>query len=491
MLGTAKTDTLSTELHCISSVSRGVGIGSNLKNTCIISPFHNTIEVTADGSLNCFDITKINLTGGAVEGDVITFYDVLAAKVKILIFFADLNLAAAGYTTGTHTTCYYCCMRGHTAANGQDTFCCMHTFDVFRRGLKTNENNSFACFVMCLCVLSGEVYLTCCSARGCRKCTTDNLSLCESLSIKVRVKELVKRLSVNTHNCLLRSNHTFIYEVTSDLKSCLCGSLTVTGLKEIQLTFLNGKLHILHITVVVFELACDLKELLVSFRHILFQSGNRLRSTDTCNYVFALCVDEVLTIDTLSTGGRVTGKCNAGTGGVTHVTEYHCLYVNCGTPVTRDIVHTTVNDCTRVVPGTEYCLNSFHQLNLRVLRELFAHLFLIDCFVLSDNFLQIICGKVGIVLSALSFLNLIKDAFEEGLAHLHNNVGEHLDETTIRVVSKSRIAGLLREAFYCNVIQTKVQDGVHHTRHGCTCTGTNGYKERIFGITELLALHLL
>ena len=41
----------------------------------------------------------------------------------------------------------------------------------------------------------------------------------------------------------------------------------------------------------------------------------------------------------------------------------------------------------------------------------------------------------------------------------------------------------------CNfIIQAKVEDGIHHARHRCTCTGTNRYKERILGIAEL-AVH--
>ena len=40
---------------------------------------------------------------------------------------------------------------------------------------------------------------------------------------------------------------SLIYKVTSDLDSSRSGSLTVTCLQEVQLAFLDGELHILHI----------------------------------------------------------------------------------------------------------------------------------------------------------------------------------------------------------------------------------------------------
>ena len=101
-------------------------------------------------------------------------------------------------------------------------------------------------------------------------------------------------------------------------------------------------------------------ELLVALRKVFLKLGDRLRSTNTGNNVLALCVDQVLTENTLLTCGRVTCKGNTCTRCLTLVTEYHCLYVYCSTPVAWNIIHTTVNDRTRVVPGTEYSFHSSH-----------------------------------------------------------------------------------------------------------------------------------
>ena len=82
-----------------------------------------------------------------------------------------------------------------------------------------------------------------------------------------------------------------------------------------------------------------------------------------------------------------------------------------------------------------------------------------------------------------------KDAVEESLAHAHNDIREHLDESSVGIIGKSGIAGLGSKALYGHVVKTKIEDGVHHAGHGCSRTGTNGNQKRILRIAELLALH--
>ena len=99
----------------------------------------------------------------------------ISAKLEYFCFLVDLDLAASGYTAGTHTTCNDCCVGGHTAADSQDTLSCVHTFDVLRRCLKTNKDNSLAssadpCSLSFVC---SKVNLACCRARRCRKSLSD------------------------------------------------------------------------------------------------------------------------------------------------------------------------------------------------------------------------------------------------------------------------------------------------------------------------------
>ena len=132
--------------------------------------------------------------------------------------------------------------------------------------------------------------------------------------------------------CFFFCSHALVNEVTSYFKSSLCCSLTVSCLEHIEIAVLNGELHILHISVVVFKNAAYFCELLECFGELLLHLGDVHRCTNTGNNVFTLCICKEFTEETLSACSRVTCECNTGTTVITHVTECHHLYVNCCTP---------------------------------------------------------------------------------------------------------------------------------------------------------------
>ncbi len=241
----------------------------------------------------------------------------------------------------------------------------------------------------------------------------------------------------------------------------------------------------------IFQFIGNLHELFKALRQILLQFGNRLGCTDTCYHIFTLCIDQVLSINPLRAGGRIPCKSNTGARSIAHITEYHGLHIDCRAPVTRDIVHSAVYDRSLIVPGTKYRLHRLHQLYLRLLRELLALVLFIDILKSNNDFFQILCRQLCIKLDSLRFFDFVQDPLEIRLRYLHNDIGEHLDESSVRVISKSGIACLLRKSFYCHIRKTKIQDCVHHARHGSPCTGTHRNKKWILGITEFLTLLLL
>ena len=166
MLGTAKTDTFCAIFDRIGCVGRRICIGAYFQLTIFVRPLHNATEITAYRRFHCLDITLIDLTGGAIQRNIISLMELFSAQFKYLVLFIDCNVAASGYTCRPHTACHHCCVGCHTAAHSEDTFCRMHTFDVFRRRLQTNKNNSFALFVSCLRLFCGKIYFTCrCTGR--------------------------------------------------------------------------------------------------------------------------------------------------------------------------------------------------------------------------------------------------------------------------------------------------------------------------------------
>ena len=62
MLCTAETDTLSTKLSCLLSISRSISICTNLKCSELVSPAHDSAECACDCSVNSRDNTIIDVT---------------------------------------------------------------------------------------------------------------------------------------------------------------------------------------------------------------------------------------------------------------------------------------------------------------------------------------------------------------------------------------------------------------------------------------------
>ncbi|CAK7065791.1 MAG: hypothetical protein DELT_03107 [Desulfovibrio sp.] len=240
----------------------------------------------------------------------------------------------------------------------------------------------------------------------------------------------------------------------------------------------------------IFKGLSNIRKLLIYLRHLVAQMGNRLRRPDARNNVFTLCVHQVFAIELLFACGGVSRESNAGAAIVTHISEYHCLYVNRRTPACRDIIHAAIYDCPRVVPRTEHSRYGFKQLFLCILREFLAHFLLIDFFVFLDEVFQIIRIQFRVHLDAFCVFGSLELFFKFFFVDAHNNVGEHLDESPVAVIRPTRIAGLLRHTLNRNVIEAEVQDRVHHTRHGSAGAAAYGYEERIFLVAELLAGNL-
>ena len=98
------------------------------------------------------------------------------------------------------------------------------------------------------------------------------------------------------------------------------------------------------------------------------------------------------------------------------------MYIDCSSPGIRDIIVTTVNIRTGVVPGTEYGFDRSHKLFLRIIREVLTDLLFVFCLKLCCQLLKVFCCKLNVLLHAALFLHFINQLFKVLLADLHNNV---------------------------------------------------------------------
>ncbi len=101
-------------------------------------------------------------------------------------------------------------------------------------------------------------------------------------------------------------------------------------------------------------------------------------------------------------------------------------------------------------------------------------------------------GQVGVVVDAELVLEPLH-RFLEGivlvfmpLLHSHDHVAVHLDEAAVGVVGKPGVAGGGGESLHGLVVQTQIQDRVHHARHAVAGTRANAHQQRVLEVAKLL-----
>ena len=114
----------------------------------------------------------------------------------------------------------------------------------------------------------------------------------EIICCKVGMEKLVDIAWLDTLESFLFGDYSFGNKVACDL-DCSCGcTLAVTSLENPEFLVFDCKFDILHIFEAVFELLSDFYELLECAWHFLFEFGNWLWCTNTCDDIFTLCVDK-------------------------------------------------------------------------------------------------------------------------------------------------------------------------------------------------------
>ena len=124
------------------------------------------------------------------------------------------------------------------------------------------------------------------------------------------------------HSFFFRA-HTFVNKIAGYLQSSLSGPLAVSCLKHIELAVLNGKFHVLHISVMILKSLADILKLGKCLREFFFHFGNLHRRPYTCNHIFTLRIGEELAKKSLITCRRIPCESNTGTTVITHITESH------------------------------------------------------------------------------------------------------------------------------------------------------------------------
>ena len=207
-----------------------------------------------------------------------------------------------------------------------------------------------------------------------------------------------------------------------------------------------------------------------------------------------LGIDEEFAVKLLLAGRGIAGEGDAGRGRIAEIAEDHGLHIDGRAPGCGNIVQMAIGDGTRVHPAGKHRADRAPELHFRILRESVPELLLDHGLVERDDMLPLDGGKIGIVLMAETGLLVLEDFLENLVVETHDDIGIHLDEAAIAVPGKTRIAGIVAERLHGLVVETEIEDGIHHARHRGARAGAHGEQQRPSAIAELAPgdrLHLL
>lgn len=250
---------------------------------------------------------------------------------------------------------------------------------------------------------------------------------------------------------------------------------------------LDRELDVAQVSVVRFELP-----------HVAAQPGERDRVergqllqrygvADTGDDVLALGIGKVVAVQAGAPGGRVARERDSAAGIGAEVPEDHALDVDRCPETVRNVLAATVEACAVTVPRREDGEDRLPQLLGRVLRKRTTRTFEDEVLEHFDDPHEVADVQVGVVYDTVLVLDPAEDVFEERAVDAHDRTPEHLHEATVGIPREPLPVGDLGQAEHREVVQTDVQDGLHHARHGEPRPRPDREEQRVVHLSQPLA----
>ena len=483
-------DASGSKSDCVCSLLGSVGVGANRQARGLRTPLHELLEVLELLCLLSFFIVADgagdDLAGGglqfaavhnaarAIDGKEVAFLENLTGNGHRFLFVVNQHVGGSANADLAHLTRHESRVRGHAALGGQNPFGGDHPSEIFRRGFVAHQQHLFVLFIGGRCsAIRVEIDLARGGAWAGWEAFCKGLGLLDVRKIEDRSKKLVELVGRIAEHRSFPVDKLFLVHVHGELKRRGCGALSVTRLEHEQLAFLNGELHVLHVLEMFFQNRPDLHQFGERLGHFLLQTSHRLWCANPCHDVFALGVDQEFSIEFIHPVRRVTRESHSGTGCCTRVSVHHCLHVDCSTPCSRDVVFTTVHDGTVVHPGSENGTNSSLELVVNVSWKTFPGAIFDEFFEALDEFLVVFRGQFAVQKFSMIMLMLVlfDDDFKRfviftfALLHPQNHVAVHLHKAAVAIPGKALVIGRLCKREHRLVVETEVQNRVHHAGH--------------------------
>src|SRR6185503_1203683 len=411
----------------------------------------------------------------------------------------DLDRGRAADADFSHLPRHQCRVRRDTPSRRQDPFGGNHAAEIFRRRLYAHEQHGLAFLRGSDGSLGVQINLSGGGARPGGQPGCDRFRLVDFGRVEYRGKELFELVGGITHDRRLPVDQLLLLHVHGELERRHSSALAVARLQHVDDAVFDGEFEVLHVLEVLLERLPNPLELLVRLRQVLFQVSNRLRRADTGDHIFALRVDQELAVKLLRTIGGIACERDARPGGIACVPVDHRLDVHRGTPLARNVVLAAIHDRTVVHPRPEDGADGAQQLLPGRGREVLAGALLDQRLEADHEFLQIVDGQLGVF--DVLLVALVLEAFDDGLERLviligpllytQHDIPIHLDEAAIAVPREARVIGLRRQRLDRLIVESQIEDRVHHAGHRIAGAGAHRYEQRILEIAERLLRLLL
>ena len=249
----------------------------------------------------------------------------------------------------------------------------------------------------------------------------------------------------------------------------------------------------------VFKQVKDTRQLAIGIGHRLFHAerlgtcclarclGQILWCANASDHILPLSIDQIFAVIGPLARRRIARKRNARGRSVAHIAEHHSLHIDRRAPIRGDVIQAAINFRAVRIPAVKYGRNRAPELLGHILREWPAQLSLSDGLELRDQIFPVIRFKLGIGVKALVLFRDFQRFFEQPMIKAEHNIGIHLDEAAIAVPGKALVPRSRRQPRDSLIVQTKVENRIHHAGHRDPRARTHGDEQRVACIAEAFA----
>ena len=376
VLGAAQAHTLSAELPGVLGIGTVVGIGAHLEATDALAtladhvgPAQDDMELLRRFRRRHGQCPQHHFAGGAIDGDDIAALhgDIAHAEGA----FTELDLLGPHHRWRAPSSGHHGGVTHQTASGGEDAFGHQHAVDVFGAGLRTHQDHRRALVALGHGIVSGEHHGTNGGAGRSAQAFGEHLGLACELGMQHLIQGVSRdpQYRFFSGNLPLGLARWLGGHVHRHAQGGRTGALAHPGLQHPELALFDGELGVAHVAIVRFQSFEDGHQLRITHGESVLEIVQGGGVADTGHHIFALGIDQIITVRHVVTGTGIAGETNPGTRVVIEITEHHGLHVDGGAQFVRDPLTNAIGNGPSTVPALEYRFHGAAQLCFWILGE--------------------------------------------------------------------------------------------------------------------------